>query len=124
MDRREFLKIFGAIGITAPIATLPALKETIAGFDVIKRVDFSRRATFRRYRNGKWYLEFASDERLEVDFKNEMIIAIEDTEYVLSEITDIQISTEFLAGWSRSRETDRDYIHWLTGNKWTEIQNG
>lgn len=125
MDRRDFLKIFGAIGVAIPslaIPTLPVVKETLAGQEIIKRIDFSRRATLRRYNNKRWILEFASDERLNVEFKDEIVVAIEDDEYILSEITEIQVSTEFLSGWSKSRDSDRDYIHWLTGNKWTEIQ--
>jgi len=125
MKRRDFLKSFGLIGVTAPLvaATAPAMPiiQQIAGLDVIRRVDFSQRATFRRYVDGKWYLEFASDERLDVDFGNEMVIAVQDKEYILQNITDIQVSTEFLYGWSKNRDTDRDYIHWLTGNKWQEI---
>jgi hypothetical protein len=126
MNRRDFLKSFGTVAIAAPVVSLPALsildrsvKELVAP-DVIKRVDFSQRATFRRYSDGRWFLEFASDERLDVEFKNDMVIEIEDKEYILNEITDIQISTEFL-GWRNKRETDRDYIHWLTGNKWQVV---
>lgn len=125
MDRRDFLKIFGAVGIAIPslaIPQLPIVKETLAGQEIIKRVDFSRRATLRRYNDKRWILEFASDEALDVKFKDDIVIAIEDNEYILSEITEIQVSTEFLSGWSRIRDSDRDYIHWLTGNKWTEIQ--
>lgn len=123
-SRRDFLKSFGLIGIAAPFAALPAIEkavEQIAGLDVIKRVDFSQRATFRRYVDGRWFLEFASPDRLDVDFGNELVIAIENKEYILQAITDIQVSTEFLYGWSRERETDRDYIHWLTGEKWQEV---
>lgn len=126
MNRRDFLKSFGTVAIAAPVVSLPALsildrqvKELVSP---IKRVDFSQRATFRRYSDGRWFLEFVSDERLNVEFENDMVIEIEDKEYTLNEITDIQISTEFL-GWCNKREqqTDRDYIHWLTGNKWQEV---
>jgi hypothetical protein len=76
----------------------------------------------RRYSDGRWFLEFVSDERLNVEFGNDMVIEIEDKEYILNEITDIQISTEFLNLYNkRELQTDRDYIHWLTGNKWQEV---
>lgn len=127
MNRRDFIKSFGLIGITAPMVAIPALPviehaiEQIGGLDVIKRVDFSQRATFRRYLDGRWYLEFVSEDRLDVDFKNEMVIAVEDKEYILQDITDIQVSTEFFYGWSNKKQSDRDYIHWLTGNRWQQV---
>lgn len=125
MNRRDFLKSFGTIAIAAPVVSLPALSiiEKSLPLAPLKRVDFSQRATFRRYSDGRWFLEFVSEEQLEVEFNNEMVIAIEDKEYILGGITDIQISTEFL-GWRnrQDRQTDRDYIHWLTGNQWQSVQ--
>ena len=74
MDRRSFLKSLGTIGIVLPVVSLPQVIERVIKPDVIKRIDFSRRATFRRYKDGKWYLEFASDELLKVDYKDELIL--------------------------------------------------
>ncbi len=120
MDRRSFLKSLGTIGIALPIVALPQPDVVKIAFpqtkpDVIKRVDFNRRATFRRYKDGKWYLEFASEEMLRVNYKDELVIEVEE-EYILSDIQEIQVSTEYLRGWS-----DKDYIHWLTGNKWVQV---
>ena len=119
MDRRSFLKSLGTIGIVLPVVSLPQVIERVIKPDVIKRIDFSRRATFRRYKDGKWYLEFASDELLKVDYKDELVIDIEE-EYILSGIQEVQVSTEYLRGWS-DKGQDRNYIHWLTGNKWVQV---
>jgi hypothetical protein len=116
MDRRSFLKSLGTIGIALPVVSLP---QHIFKPDVIKRIDLDQRVTFRRFKDGRWNLEFISDELLKVDYKDELVIEI-DEEYILSDIQEIQVSTEYLFRWSKGRQ-DRDYIHWLTGNKWVQI---
>lgn len=125
LTRRGFLKSLGAIGIviTTPIVVEQAI-EKIASFNVAKRFEFdpTQRLIFRRSIDKRWILEYVSEEMFNPTYKDSLVIQVEDKSYILKEITDIQISTEYKWGWWQpgAKANEADYIHWFSGNVWEE----
>lgn len=124
ITRRGFLKSLGVIGIvvSTPVA-IEGVIEKIGLVDVAKRFDFdpNQRLIFRRMLDKRWILEYVSDELFNPDYKDNLVIQMQDTTYLLKGITDIQISTEYAWGYWKEGAKQADYIHFFTGNEWKEV---
>lgn len=124
MNRRIFLKSLGVIGIVLPTPIiLEGVIEKIGLVDVAKRFNFdpNQRLIFRRMLDKRWILEYVSEEMFNPSYKDALVIQVENNTYLLKQITDIQISTEYAWGYWKEGAKELDYIHWFSGDLWEEV---
>lgn len=114
MNRREFIKSLGLVTAGSAVTIVPAvlLKEQPPP---IEPIQFDK-ADLQRWTDGKWHLGFESEKVFNPSGKNDIVIEIGEYKLLLKNMGKVEHSWEFKG------KSGKNYIHWISGDGWEEIE--
>lgn len=121
MNRRDFIKSLGVVTagsaatVAIPVVASVVLAEKPESKLEIQPIEFDH-ARLQRFVSGRWNLEFESGKLFNPSGQKEIVVEIEEFQFLLKGLGEITHSTSNL---SRSKS----YIHWLSGSEWETLSS-